>query len=635
MAPTDSARESRLPQAADPSSLLTLAHLAESGFRSLGEVDLSAWAREAAQELGVDGIMVAFLEPPDLARVRSQAFHFDGARVDQVCYLLEGTPCQEVVRHGPRVFPVGVQASFPDDPMLPELGIHAFAGAPLHSREGKVLGLLSVFSAAPMSDPDFVLAGVRILAARVGSEWDRLQRDRLLVAERRVLELISRDADLTRVLEAIVDEVEEVDPEAIASVLLVAPDGEHLRAGPAPRLPAGFRDSVNGLPIGPGQGSCGTAAHRKEPVIVTDIQTDPLWASARELAAAHGVRACWSHPVLGRDGAVLATFAVYYRTPRQPAPTELEVARRASDLVRLALEHDRRRRALEESEVRFRQLADHLDVVFWLSDPTNARLDYLSSAYARVWGRDPEELKANRQAWLESVHPDDRPGVVAAIRRLAEGTYDEEYRVVRPDGEVRWVADRAFPIRDGDGRLLRIAGLVRDITRQKEADLQLEESRRRLQTLMDHLPGAAYRCRNDPAWTLEMVSAGILELTGHSSEEFLIPGGVEYGNLVHPQDRERVWTAVQAAREAGTLLRHRLSHRHPRRAGAMGTGAGSVGGGGGGGHRGVRQRHHGPEEGPGCPAGERGAVPSAGPGHQRRHPGLGSGDRCPVVERGR
>src|SRR3989442_12511217 len=110
-----------------------------------------------------------------------------------------------------------------------------------------------------------------------------------------------------------------------SSFLWLEANGTHRRQGPAPRLPQRSLDAIDGVAIGPTEGSCITAAYRAAPVIVSDIAADPLWAAYRHLPLAHGLRACWSTPILSAEGTVLGTFAMYYREPRSPSPHDLSV----------------------------------------------------------------------------------------------------------------------------------------------------------------------------------------------------------------------------------------------------------------------------------------------------------------------
>ena len=112
----------------------------------------------------------------------------------------------------------------------------------------------------------------------------------------------------------------------------------------------------------------------------------------------------------------------------------------------------RAERALKESDERFRQLADTIEEVFWLNEVETGRIVYVSPAYEHIWGRSCEALYANSRDWIDAIHPDDRERVYQAFRtKQATGGYDEEYRIVRPDGAVRWIRDRGFPVRDRVG----------------------------------------------------------------------------------------------------------------------------------------------------------------------------------------
>ncbi|HWQ37106.1 MAG TPA: PAS domain S-box protein [Burkholderiales bacterium] len=135
--------------------------------------------------------------------------------------------------------------------------------------------------------------------------------------------------------------------------------------------------------------------------------------------------------------------------------------------------------ALRASEERFRELAETIDDVFWIQDPRAGKLLYVSPGYERVWGRSCRSLYDAPGSWLEAVHPEDRERVArAAAARQAAGLYDEEYRIVRPDGRVRWVRDRAFPVRNAAGEVERIVGVARDITERRQLEEQLRQAQR-------------------------------------------------------------------------------------------------------------------------------------------------------------
>jgi signal transduction histidine kinase len=183
---------------------------------------------------------------------------------------------------------------------------------------------------------------------------ERRQARALRAGEKQVLELAASGAPLDEALAAVVRLIEDLATPAIASVLLLSDDGTRLLHGAAPHLPEAFNRAIDGAAIGPRAGSCGTAAALRRQVIVTDVETDPLWTDYRDLAHLAGVRACWSTPIVGRDGRVLGTFALYYRTPRSPTPGELELIARVTHVTGIVLQ----RRELDQ---RLRQLSARIE----------------------------------------------------------------------------------------------------------------------------------------------------------------------------------------------------------------------------------------------------------------------------------
>src|SRR5436309_394309 len=181
---------------------------------------------------------------------------------------------------------------------------------------------------------------------------ERKRSEALLAGEKRLLEMIATGVALKEILNALCRIIEEQRPGTLASVLLLNPDGVHLDCVAGPSLPKEWMQQMENLPIGPCAGSCGTAAYRGSPVIVSDIATDPLWdvPEHRSSALKHGLRASWSNPVLSSKGKVLGTFCMYYRETRSPNSRDLELIDLATDLVRIAIERDRAEGALRASE---------------------------------------------------------------------------------------------------------------------------------------------------------------------------------------------------------------------------------------------------------------------------------------------
>jgi PAS domain S-box-containing protein len=179
---------------------------------------------------------------------------------------------------------------------------------------------------------------------------------RLKEAEQRVLEQIAAGSPLPAVLTQLALMIEEQAPPTIASIMLLDESGTFVRTGAAPHLPAEYNRAIENAPIGPSAGSCGTAAFLKEPVFVSDIETDPRWGAYRELARRFRLRACWSTPVLSDDRRVLGTFALYYRDPRAPSEAERELIARVTHLAGIAIH----RTQLDE---RMRALSAHIEAI--------------------------------------------------------------------------------------------------------------------------------------------------------------------------------------------------------------------------------------------------------------------------------
>lgn len=128
----------------------------------------------------------------------------------------------------------------------------------------------------------------------------------------------------------------------------------------------------------------------------------------------------------------------------------------------------------KELDERFRQLADNIEEVFWMSNPEKTEILYVSPSYETIWGRSCQSLYENPRQWIEAIHDKDRDSILEAAKRQARSEYNEEYRIVRPDGEVRWISDRAFQVCDGTGKVYRVAGVASDITERKRQDAEIE-----------------------------------------------------------------------------------------------------------------------------------------------------------------
>lgn len=181
------------------------------------------------------------------------------------------------------------------------------------------------------------------------------QEEDFRFGQSRILQRLAANAPLSEILTRLVQLIEAQSPEMLCSILLLSEDGDHVRHGAAPSLPKEYVEAVDGSPIGPKHGSCGTAMYRGEPVFVTDIFTDPLWEDFREIAETSGLRACWSTPIMSGRGKVLGSFAMYYREPRTPTGDEANLTEVATRIAGLAIEYHAAREILARTQAQLAQ----------------------------------------------------------------------------------------------------------------------------------------------------------------------------------------------------------------------------------------------------------------------------------------
>ena len=196
----------------------------------------------------------------------------------------------------------------------------------------------------------------------------------------------------------------------------------------------------------------------------------------QDWARREGVAAFAGYPLIVEDRLV-GVMAVFTRKVL-PQATITTLAAIAESLA-LGIQGKWAETVLRESEERFRQLAENISEVFWMTDRAKREVLYVSPAYETIWGRTCKSLLERPDSFLEAIHPDDRPqsfGFVSRLRRAFRPRL--EYRIVRPDGSVRWIRDRAFPVRDAAGLVIRIAGVAEDVTEKRQLEMQLRQSQK-------------------------------------------------------------------------------------------------------------------------------------------------------------
>jgi len=212
------------------------------------------------------------------------------------------------------------------------------------------------------------------------------------------------------------------------------------------------------------------------------------------------------------------------------------IGRRASD-------RDRAERELRESERRLKQIAETIEDVFWITDWESHRTLFASPAFEKIWGRPLQSLYHNREEWADAIHPEDRQRAWEAFVSLEEqATYDEEYRIVHPDGSVRWIRDRGYPVRDDDGLLHRVVGIAQDITERKQ-------TRRQLNFLWSAVEQSSEGVALvDLEGALLYINKSFARLHGYTPEELL---GVPLSIFHTAEQLPEVTSALQQIQETG------------------------------------------------------------------------------------
>lgn len=299
-------------------------------------------------------------------------------------------------------------------------------------------------------------------------------------AHQRVLEAMALRLPLAQVLSRLAQSLEDAAPGSLCAVMLLDETGAKMQTGAAPNLPMAYSSAVHGAPVGPIVGSCGSAIWSRQRVIVTDIATDPLWVNYKEIALQHNLRACWSTPIIAKDGAVLGSFAVYYETVREPKPLEISLVDDAVDLACIAIGQERTESSMRVSEAHYRAVVETapspivgLDVNQTVTEWNRAAEQLFGRARNTVIGRHFSStfLDTDARDTFDLCFSESH-------RRGMQSTCETE--ITRPDGTRRWAMWSMSPVMTDENGVDGLLAIAQDITDRREAEEALRRSEQQL-----------------------------------------------------------------------------------------------------------------------------------------------------------
>ncbi len=376
------------------------------------------------------------------------------------------------------------------------------------------------------------------------SEEKRLEDMRL-----GILESLARGDSHLESLQRIVDYVEALHPEAIASIMLVNEAGTHLTPGPSNKLPPWYLEAASSVPIGQGYGACGTAAATKQAVQVEDITVDPLFEGCRSIMLDAGLMSCWSDPILGPDGELLGTFCIYLATTGQPSEVGITVnARRAGYFASIALERRRAEQKIQESQQRYRDIFDNsLDALALLevTEDRHFRTLEANPAMEQMVGIPRECIVGKRLD--ETVPPDVAAKTTAKYQACLDsgGVIEKELELELPVGK-RTFNSTLIPVRNPVGTFHRVVVITRDVTEHRKAEYMLHAREQEFRALVEHSPDGIirYDSRGRPSY----VNPAMKRIIGSFRE------GV-HGSWMLRQDVEDYEQALKSALLSGSESR--------------------------------------------------------------------------------
>ena len=381
--------------------------------------------------------------------LQTLAYWKDDGMQPEITFALADTPCgTSAIEQGQFHCPTGLQQRFSEYPLIQSFQADSYLGTAIISTDGQPLGCLCILDNKPMEDIQWAEAFLRIFATRAAAELERQQATEAL--EQLNQELEDRVEQRTSALRNSEATLSAIFNQAAVGMNLATLDGQYVK--------------VN-------QKLCDILGYTQEELLTMSFrdvfhpdEEDRAQAERQQLHAGAIDSFCIERLYLHKDGSAVwvnLSVSLIYKPSGEPNYS-IGVVEEIGD-------RKRAEEALQQSEEKFRQIAEHIQSVFWVSSADYSETIYVSPAYETIWGRSCNSLYALPQSFTDAVHPKDQTRILALLAERMEG-YDEEYRILQPDGTLRWIHDRAFPIHNAQGEVYRLAGIAEDITDRKQAE---------------------------------------------------------------------------------------------------------------------------------------------------------------------
>ncbi|MBI3652364.1 MAG: PAS domain S-box protein [Acidobacteria bacterium] len=371
--------------------------------------------------------------------------------------------------------------------------------------------------------------------------------------QQNILALIAKGAPLSETLTELARFVERLSERAWCSILLLDEENGTLRHGAAPSLPDEYTAAIDGIKIGLTVGSCGAAAYRKQIYIAADLENDPNWAEFKHLALPHGLRACWSRPILNEDGRVLGTFALYYGEPCAPTEADCKLIEMFTSLAAIAIERYVAEEHLRDSENRYRALYENNPLMVFTVDSQGTILT-VNEFGAQQLGYSAPELIGQSGSVL--FHPADQDAALQEIvqcLRHPEAVFQWEISKVHQDGRSLWVKENARAVRRANGKLAVLI-VSEDITWRKQAEEALRLSETKFRNVAESTASAMFIFHDGH---LLYVNPATEHILGYSQTELLT---MPVTDVIHP-DFQALYFARAEAIQHGSHMPFRAEYK--------------------------------------------------------------------------